>query len=262
MIVFPAVDLRQGKCVRLTQGRPDAQTVYSDDPVVMALRWEVAGAQWLHVVNLDGAFAGALHTDAESNDLPINLHVLRDIVNAVHIPVQFGGGIRSLDDIGLVLELGAARVILGTVALHNPDLVSAALARFGDERIVIGIDARDGQVAAHGWQETTDVDAVSLGREMRRRGVRHVVYTDIARDGMLSGVNVAATAHLARETGLSVIASGGVASLDDIRVLKAAEGQGIEGVIIGKALYTGNIELSEAIRLAQDHPFVSKGRDV
>jgi len=251
MIVFPAIDLRQGKCVRLTQGRPDAETVYSNDPVVMALRWEVTGAQWLHVVNLDGALDGALHVDAQAAELPINLQVLRDIVNAAHIPVQFGGGVRSLDDIALLLELGATRVILGTAALRDPDLVSAALARFGAEQIVVGIDARDGLVATRGWQETTDTDAISLGREMYRRGVRRVVYTDIARDGMLSGVNVAATAHLARETGLMVIASGGVASTEDIRALKAVEKEGIEGVIIGKALYTGAVDLDEAIRLAK-----------
>lgn len=251
MIVFPAVDLRQGKCVRLTQGRPDAQTVYSDDPVVMALRWEVAGAKWLHVVNLDGAFAGALRAGAEPGDLPINVQVLRDIVGAAHVPVQFGGGVRTLDDIQFLLDLGVRQVILGTVAVRVPDLVSAALARFGAERIVVGIDAREGMAAALGWQETSDVEAVSLGHEMVRRGVRRVIYTDIARDGTLSGINVTATAQLARETGLRVIAAGGVASLDDIRALKAVEADGIEGVIVGKALYTGMVDLAQVIQIAE-----------
>ncbi|MBN1933561.1 MAG: 1-(5-phosphoribosyl)-5-[(5-phosphoribosylamino)methylideneamino]imidazole-4-carboxamide isomerase [Anaerolineae bacterium] len=254
MIIFPAVDLRQGKCVRLTQGRPDAQTVYSDDPVVMSLRWEVAGASWLHVVNLDGAFAGALRAGAEPGDLPINVQVLRDMVNAATVPVQFGGGVRSLDDIQFLLDLGVQRVILGTAAIRIPDLVSAALVRFGAERIVVGVDARDGRVATLGWQETSDVDAVDLGREMHRRGVRRIIYTDIARDGMLTGVNVASTAQLARATGLRVIAAGGVASLDDIRALKAAEADGIEGVVVGKALYTGAVNLAQAIQICQFDP--------
>jgi phosphoribosylformimino-5-aminoimidazole carboxamide ribotide isomerase len=255
MIVFPAIDLRQGKCVRLQQGRPDAETVYSDDPVVMALRWEVAGASWLHMVNLDGAFAGTLDTNADeygdASELPINLHVLRDVVNATHIPVQFGGGIRTLDDIELVLSLGASRVILGTVAIRQPDLVLDANARFGADRIVVGIDARDGLVATHGWQKTSSTDAVELGCEMARRGVVRVVYTDISRDGMLSGVNVAATQELARKSGLKVIASGGVASLDDIRALKAVASAGIEGVIVGKALYANTVDLAKAISVAQ-----------
>lgn len=255
MIVFPAIDLRQGKCVRLQQGRPDAETIYSDDPVVTALRWEVAGASWLHIVNLDGAFAGTLSTRpdeyGDASELPINLSVLRDIVHATQIPVQFGGGIRTLDDVSLVLSLGASRVILGTVAIRQPELVLEANARFGADRIVVGIDAREGLVATHGWQETSGTDAIDLACEMARRGVERVVYTDIARDGMLSGVNVTATQDLAHKSGLKVIASGGVASLDDIRALKASAPIDIEGVIIGKALYTGAIDLAEAILTAQ-----------
>lgn len=255
MIVFPAIDLRKGKCVRLQQGRLDAETVYSDDPVVMALRWEIAGAGWLHIVNLDGAFAGTLNAQPDEygdpGELPTNLGVLRDIVHATHVPVQFGGGIRTLDDIDRVLNLGVSRVILGTVAARQPELVLEANARFGAARIVAGIDARDGLVATHGWQETVGTDAIALACEMARRGVERVIYTDIFRDGMLSGVNVAATQNLARQSGLQVIASGGVASLDDIRALKAVASAGIEGVIIGRALYTGAIDLAEAILIAQ-----------
>jgi phosphoribosylformimino-5-aminoimidazole carboxamide ribotide isomerase len=207
----------------------------------------------LHIVNLDGAFAGALRTDDDDDEyeLPISLQVLRDVVNAAHIPVQFGGGIRGLDDVELILNLGASRVILGTVAIRQPELVVAAIKRFGAKKIVVGIDAREGLVATHGWQQTSNIDAIDLGQEMVQHGVERVVYTDIARDGMLSGVNVTATRDLAHQSGLRVIASGGVASLDDIRALKAMESSGIEGVIIGKALYAGAIDLAEAISLAQ-----------
>ncbi len=251
MIVFPAIDLKRARCVRLTQGQADAETVYDDDPAAVALRWQEAGARWLHVVNLDGAFAGGLGAGGRAGRLPLNLRVLRDLVGAVRIPVQFGGGVRTIDDVALLLDLGAARVILGTAAVSNPALVSQAVARFGVERIVVGIDARDGVAATHGWQETSGVDAIGLGRQVRQLGVRRVVYTDIARDGMLTGVNVAATATLARETGLKVIASGGVAALNDLHALRKASADGIEGVVIGKALYTGAVDLAEAIRAAR-----------
>jgi phosphoribosylformimino-5-aminoimidazole carboxamide ribotide isomerase len=246
MIVFPAIDLRRGRCVRLRQGRAEDETVYGDDPAAVARRWVAEGAEWLHVVNLDGAFG---ESDGEARH-PINLQRLVEICAAVpETPIQFGGGIRSLADVETALHLGAMRAILGTVAIQNPDLVAEAIERFGAERIVIGIDARDGQVATHGWLETSDTTAVALGREMSWRGVVRVVYTDIARDGMLSGVNVEATAGLARDTGLRVIASGGVASLEDLVRLRAASG--IEGVIIGQALYTGAVSLPEAIRAAR-----------
>jgi phosphoribosylformimino-5-aminoimidazole carboxamide ribotide isomerase len=249
MIVFPAIDLRQGRCVRLRQGRAEDETVYDDDPAAVARRWVAQGAEWLHVVNLDGAFGQA----ASQRSRPINLQRLEEIHAAVpQTPIQFGGGVRSLSDMQIALGLGAARVILGTVAVQNPDLVAEAIGRFGAERIVIGIDARDGQVATHGWLETSEVTAIALGRAMRARGVRRAVYTDIARDGMLTGVNVEATAHLARETGLAVIASGGVASLEDLRRLEARGN--IEGVIIGQALYTGTLSLRDAIRVLAGDP--------
>jgi phosphoribosylformimino-5-aminoimidazole carboxamide ribotide isomerase len=249
MIVFPAIDLRRGRCVRLRQGRAEDETVYDDDPAAVAQRWVAQGAEWLHVVNLDGAFGQA----ASQRSRPINLQRLEEIHAAVpQTPIQFGGGVRSLSDMQTALGLGAARVILGTVAVQNPDLVAEAIGRFGAERIVIGIDARDGQVATHGWLETSEVTAVPLGRAMRARGVLRAVYTDIARDGMLTGVNVEATALLARETGLAVIASGGVASLEDLRRLEAKGN--IEGVIIGQALYTGALSLRDAIQTSAGDP--------
>jgi phosphoribosylformimino-5-aminoimidazole carboxamide ribotide isomerase len=250
MIVFPAIDLRRGKCVRLQQGAPEAETVYSEDPVAVARRWAVEGDEWLHVVNLDGTLAGRLGSGANGGQLPLNLQRLRDIAAESGMSVQYGGGIRSLEDIDLVLTLGAKRVVLGTIAVRQPELVSAAIQRFGPDRIVVGIDAREGMVSTLGWQEASGVDAVDLGRQMRQRGIEWVVYTDIARDGMLSGVNVSATAILAMQTGLQVIASGGVASLDDIRALREVESCGVAGVIIGKALYTGDISLAEAVAVA------------
>ena len=246
MIVFPAIDLRRGRCVRLRQGRAEDETVYDDDPAAVARRWVGQGAEWLHVVNLDGAFGEA----ASQSSHPVNLQRLEEIHAAVpQTPIQFGGGVRSLSDVETALGLGVTRVILGTVAVQNPELVAEAIGLFGAERIVIGIDARDGQVATHGWLETSDMTAVALGRAMRARGVLRAVYTDIARDGMLTGVNVEATALLAHETDLRVIASGGVASLEDLRRLRAKGN--IEGVVIGQALYSGSLSLRDAIWIAQ-----------
>lgn len=272
LIIFPAIDLRQGQVVRLRQGDPTAQTVYSDDPAAMARHWASQGAEWLHVVNLDGAFS-ASHSEARSaeesrlaggervsslpavaqNDMGnLNLRRLAEIRAAVDLPIQFGGGIRTVDDVDRVLALGATRVVLGTVAVRQPTVVAEALARFGAERIVVGIDARDGLVATHGWLETSALAALTVARRMADLGVRRIVFTDIARDGMLSGVNVAATAALARASGLRVIASGGVASLDDIHALAVHAPDGIEGVIVGQALYIGAIELLSLFLLRQD----------
>jgi phosphoribosylformimino-5-aminoimidazole carboxamide ribotide isomerase len=252
MIVFPAIDLHHGRCVRLTQGDPGAETVYGEDPLAVAQRWAADGAGWLHVVNLDGAFAGRLESDPGAHELPTNLAALQRITQ-VGMPVQFGGGLRSLDDVERVLALGAQRVVLGTAAIVDPDLVGAAIQRFGVERIAVGIDARQGMVSTHGWQQTSVVSVLDLAREMRRRGVDWVIYTDIARDGMLSGVDASAMAALARQTQLRVIASGGVASLQDIRALKQVEESGVSGVIIGKALYTGAIDLPSALTIAASH---------
>jgi phosphoribosylformimino-5-aminoimidazole carboxamide ribotide isomerase len=254
MIVFPAIDLRRGKCVRLRQGRLEAETVFSDDPVAMARHWVSQGAEWLHVVNLDGAFGQASS----------NLRVVKEIAGsefqlptssfqplASNLQIQFGGGLRTMADIEEALDLGLTRVILGTVAVKEPSLVVEAVQRFSAERIVVGIDARKGNVATHGWQEISSIAATELALRVKELGVERVVYTDIARDGMLSGVNVEATRELAQRTGLKIIASGGVSSLDDVRRLKEIEESGVEGVIIGQALYSGALELQEAIQLAR-----------
>ena len=275
MIIFPAIDLRQGRCVRLRQGNPQAETVFGDDPVAMAQHWIAQGAEWLHIVNLDGALGAtrnhlttlqrpssiriqhpgqaAPETPEQllARELPVNLRCLRAIARAVTTPIQFGGGLRTIEDIQLALELGAARVVLGTVAVENPGLVSEAILRWGADRIVVGIDARGGKVATHGWQETSTVDAVELGHQMGALGVERVVYTDISRDGMLSGVNLAATAHFGDVTDLKVIASGGVAGIADIEGLKAHEHYNIEGVIVGQAIYTGVLDLATAIGVGQ-----------
>jgi phosphoribosylformimino-5-aminoimidazole carboxamide ribotide isomerase len=275
MIIFPAIDLRHGRCVRLRQGDPQAETVFGDDPAAIARRWVEQGAQWLHVVNLDGALGAtrsqlhALHRPGMiiiqhpgqatpetpqqelERELPINLRRLREIRQAVDVPIQFGGGLRTLEDIQLALELGAERVVLGTVAVENRSLVSEALLRWGASRIAIGIDARDGKVATHGWQETSRVDAIDLGHQMHALGVQHVVFTDISRDGMLQGVNVEATSRFGDVTGLKVIASGGVAGIADIEALKGHEYYNIEGVIVGQAIYTGNLDLRAAIETAR-----------
>ncbi|HXF59968.1 MAG TPA: HisA/HisF-related TIM barrel protein, partial [Caldilineaceae bacterium] len=277
MIIYPAIDLHQGRCVRLRQGDPNAETVFSDDPAAVARQWVDQGAEWLHVVNLDGALGatraqidslfssrslisprslsgveGAGANAASAASLPVNLQRLLEIRRAVTVPIQFGGGLRTLDDIRLALELGADRVVLGTVAVKKPKLVSDAIDLWGPERVAVGIDAREGKVAIHGWQETSQVDAVELGHRMHALGVRRVVYTDIGRDGMLSGVNYEATSRLGDVTGLQVIASGGVASLRDIQVLKAHEHYNIEGVIVGQALYTGNLSLPAAIKVGHE----------
>ncbi len=261
MIIYPAIDLRHGRCVRLRQGDPNAETVFGEDPAHMANHWVAQGAEWLHVVNLDGALSATreqiqtLHLpDHEKNGdalraLPINLQRLLEIRRSVTIPIQFGGGLRTHEDIRLALELGADRVVLGTVAVEQPKLVSEAVESWGADRIVVGIDARDGKVATHGWQALSRVDAVDLGHQMHAIGVRRVVYTDISRDGMLSGVNVDATSRLGDVTGLSVIASGGVADIRDIQLLKAREHYNIDGVITGQALYVGTLDLAEAIEL-------------
>ncbi len=242
MIVYPAIDLRHGRCVRLVQGDPNAETVVSDDPVATARRWVGLGAEWLHVVNLDGAFG---------DEASANAAALRDILAVVDVPVQFGGGLRSLADIEAALALGVMRVIVGTVAVTDPDLMGAALARFGGERTALAIDARDGLVATHGWQQLSGITALDLALRMKSLGVTRVVYTDIARDGTLTGVNAPACAALAAASRLAVIASGGVASLDDVRRVKEVEMEGVEGVIIGKALYAGQVDLVQALELAR-----------
>ncbi|MEN6567564.1 MAG: 1-(5-phosphoribosyl)-5-[(5-phosphoribosylamino)methylideneamino]imidazole-4-carboxamide isomerase [Veillonellales bacterium] len=240
MIIFPAIDIRGGKCVRLTEGRFDQETVFADNPVDMALRWVQEGAEFLHIVDLDGALAGK----------SMNLTVVTEIAKAVTIPVQLGGGIRTLENVAEVLEAGISRVILGSVAVRQPELVKAACKKYG-ERIVVGIDARNGQAAVEGWGVTGGIGAEELAKRMAEAGVARIIYTDISRDGTLSGVNVSATRSLARAAGIPVIASGGVSGLDDILAVKKASADGVEGVIVGKAIYTGSLLLLEAIKAAR-----------
>ncbi len=247
MILFPAIDLRQGRCVRLYQGDPAQETVFSDDPVAMARRWADEGAEWLHVVNLDGAFG-------EQGQNP---EAVRRIVAAMTergVPVQFGGGLRTSEGIDAALGWGVARVILGTVALREPELVRGAIERHGAARVVVGIDARDGRVAVEGWQETSEVDVLTLAESMKQLGVERIVYTDIARDGTHSGPNIAKTGELAQKSGLRVIASGGVGSLDHLQQVRWIEPFGVEGVIVGRALYEGNFTLRAALDFLAPSP--------
>jgi phosphoribosylformimino-5-aminoimidazole carboxamide ribotide isomerase len=238
--VFPAIDLRTGRVVRLAQGDPGRQTVYSDDPAKVARQWLAAGARWLHVVNLDGAFG---ERDTENRKaLSAVLEATTEVGNMPR--VQFGGGLRSLDDVEQAISMGVSRAILGTAAIEAPDLVATAVARFGPEKIVVGIDARDNQVRVRGWSKKTQIDPATLGKELYALGLRVIVYTNIARDGVGSGVDVAATQRLAEATRLRVIASGGVASLKDVERVRSA---GLSGIIIGRALYEGQIDLKEAL---------------
>jgi phosphoribosylformimino-5-aminoimidazole carboxamide ribotide isomerase len=235
--IYPAIDLRNGRVVRLQYGDPDKETVFGDDPAEMGRRWIEAGAACLHVVNLDGAFdeAGAANWAA----LPT--------LTKLGAKVQFGGGVRTLADAARALDAGAARVILGTAAIENPDLVAQAIAQFGAERIAIGIDARDGRVKTRGWVRETAVTPSQLGQQMKSLGARTAIYTDISRDGVLTGVNAEATAQLAQATGLEVIASGGVATVEDILRCFSLREIGLAGVIVGRAIYDGRVDLAQAV---------------
>lgn len=240
MIILPAIDIKDGRCVRLLQGRMEDETVYGDDPSAMAHRWQDEGAEWLHIVDLNGAFEGR----------GVNDDAVHRIVESVDMNTELGGGIRDLARIETLLGMGLSRVIIGTAAVEQPEMVREAVTRFGAERIVVGIDARDGIAKTRGWAADGGLSAVELGRSMRELGVIRTVYTDISRDGMLTGPNVEETARMARETGLKVIASGGVSKIDDIAALKRHEADGIEAVITGKAIYEGTLDVREAIAVA------------
>lgn len=235
--IFPAIDLRNGRIVRLEHGDPEKETVFGNHPVKMAKKWLSAGAKWLHVVNLDGAFDEAS---------AVNWAALPEIAK-LETKIQFGGGIRSMDDIARALDSGASRVILGTVAIEKPSIVSKAVKKFGSEKILVGIDARNGRVKTRGWMQDTAVNPIDLGKEMKERGVRTIIYTDIGRDGVLGGVNVPATVQLSQVTGLEVIASGGVSSMEDVRRSYAQLEHGLVGIIIGRAIYDGRLDLEEAV---------------
>lgn len=240
MIVIPAIDLSEGQVVRLERGDMAKRTVYSDDPAAMARQWESQGAGRMHVVDLDGAMEGR----------PVNLDALRAICEAISIPVDMGGGLRTLDDIATVLDLGVRWVLLGTSALTSPEVLEAAVERFGDA-VCVSVDARDGRVAIEGWVETSDISALEFAQRVEAMGVREIVHTDISRDGMLTGPNLPALREIAENTNLRIIAAGGVKSLDDIRALKELEPLGVVGAISGRAIYTGDLPLREAVEIAE-----------
>jgi phosphoribosylformimino-5-aminoimidazole carboxamide ribotide isomerase len=239
MLILPAIDLKNGHVVRLLQGRAEDETIYSDDPASQALRWALAGAKYLHLVDLDGAFSGQ----------GANAEAVRSIVKAVDIPCELGGGIRDMGTASQYLMSGVSRVIIGTAAVKDPDMVARTVERFGSERVVVGLDARDGMVAVEGWTETSELTATDLALQMRGRGITRIIYTDISRDGMSTGPNIDMTVKLAEATGMNIIASGGVGSLDHVREL--ARYDCIEGVIIGKALYDGRINIGEVLEIVK-----------
>ncbi len=236
MQLYPAIDMKNGQCVRLRQGAFKDITIYSDAPEKVAAHWQEKGASFLHLVDLDGALAG--HS--------VNEEVIRRIADTVSIPIEIGGGIRSGEAVERMLGLGVRRVIIGTKAVEHPEFLRDMVRTFGEEAIVAGVDAKDGMVAVEGWEKVSSLTARDLCLTMKEYGVRHIVYTDISRDGMLSGPNVEATRKLTEETGLDIIASGGVSCMEDLKCLHEA---GIRGAIIGKALYENRIDLAEAVRL-------------
>ena len=236
MQLYPAIDMKNGQCVRLRQGAFKDITIYSDAPEKVAAHWQEKGASFLHLVDLDGALAG----------YSVNEEVIRRIADTVSIPIEIGGGIRSKEAVDRMLDLGVRRVIIGTKAAEHPEFLRDMVRTFGEEAIVAGVDAKDGMVAVEGWEKVSSLTASDLCLTMKEFGVRHIVYTDISRDGMLSGPNVEATRKLTEETGLDIIASGGVSCMEDLKCLHEA---GIRGAVIGKALYENRIDLAEAVRL-------------
>ncbi len=240
MLIVPAVDIKGGRCVRLLQGREGSETIFSDDPSAMAARWEAEGAELLHVVDLDGAFRKS----------PQNVDAIKRILDMVHIPVQLGGGIRSMETISMFLDLGVSRVILGTEAIRNPSLVEQACQAFAG-KIMVGIDARNGMVAVEGWTQTTEQRAIEVARGFEDHGLAGIIFTDIHKDGMQTGPNIAQTERLAESVSIPIIASGGVSDIKDIRALLPLERVGVQGVITGKALYAGTLNLKQALEVAR-----------
>ena len=239
MLLIPAIDLKQGKCVRLRQGRMEDDTVFSDDPVAVAARWVEAGAKRLHLVDLDGAFAGK----------PVNAGVVGAIAAAFpELPIQIGGGIRDEETIDTYLAAGVQYVIIGTKAVNAPHFVGDVCAEFPGH-IIVGLDAKDGKVATDGWSKLSGHDVIDMAQHFERDGVESIIYTDISRDGMMQGVNVEATQKLAQAINIPVIASGGVTNMDDLTALQAVQADGIMGAILGRSIYEGSIDLAEAIKL-------------
>lgn len=240
MIIFPAIDIRGGKCVRLTEGRFDQETVFAEDPAEVAAKFAAAGAKFIHVVDLDGALAGSEQ----------NLPTIKRILSVGKISIEVGGGIRNLQAVSRLVDLGVTRVILGSAAVDNQSFLKDCCKIFSNQTVV-GIDAKNGKVATHGWGDDSGLDYLELGRQMAALGVQHLIFTDISRDGKLSGVNLEATVKLAQASGLPVVASGGIHSLEDVQLVQKREKDGVEGCIIGKALYTGQVNLRKALRLAE-----------
>lgn len=236
MLVIPAIDIADGKCVRLRQGDMDQRTIFSGDPAQIAGRWQDAGAARIHVVDLDGAMGGA----------SANLDAIRQILGAVSCPVELGGGLRTRDDVARVLEMGVQWAVMGTSALADPEETGRCLAEFPGH-IIAGVDARDGRVSVKGWTETSDVSALALARQLQEQGVGEIIFTDIATDGMLAGPNLNGVRALAESVEAGIIASGGVTTLNDIRQLRLLESCGVTGCIVGRALYSGTVDLREAI---------------
>ncbi len=238
MIIFPAIDIKDGKVVRLLQGQFDKVTEYDHDPVAMAQKWQDEGAQWLHVVDLDGAKDGKI----------LNLPIILKIAQTVSIPIEMGGGIRTIDDIKQLIDGGISRVILGTRAIQNREFLKEALAKWGD-KIAVSIDCSNGMVAQRGWQSTSDLKATEFVKELETLGVQCIIYTDIARDGMLNGPNFEGLEEILNSTTIPVIASGGVANLDDLKKLSTLQSKGVIGAITGKAIYEGKLNIKDALEL-------------
>ena len=241
MLLIPAIDLRNGFCVRLLQGDPDKETVYSNNPAAMAVTFEEAGAKRLHIVDLDGAFQGD----------GANISSIRSILENVSIPVQIGGGLRTEEDIDRMLALGVSTVIVGTMAVNHPDVLEKLLKKYSDEQIILGIDARNRKVSIEGWKESTQFQDVKFALRWKKYGIKRVVFTDISRDGMLSGPNLAALREMAEHTGLKIVASGGISSMDDLEQLKTLEPNGVDQAISGKAIYEGKIDLKRVFKCLQ-----------
>ena len=241
MLLIPAIDLRKGSCVRLLQGESDKETVYSNDPAAMAVTFEEAGAKRLHLVDLDGAFQGER----------ANISSIRSIIKNVSIPVQIGGGLRTEEDIDRMLALGVSAVIVGTMAVKHPDVLEKLLKKYTDEQIILGIDARNRKVSIEGWKECTEIQDVEFALRWKKSGIKRVVFTDISRDGMLSGPNLAALREMAEHTGLKIVASGGISSIDDLEQLKTLEPNGVDQAISGKAIYEGKIDLKRVFKCLQ-----------
>ena len=238
MLLIPAIDLKDGRCVRLLQGEADAETIYSNDPVEMAISFEDAGAKRLHLVDLDGAFRGK----------GANMASIRSILKNISIPVQLGGGLRNAENIEQMFELGVSSVIVSTMALKNSEVLEEIILRYSGKRIFLGVDARNRKVSIEGWQEETEIDDVELALRWKNHGIQRIVFTDIARDGMLSGPNLEALGDFARRTGLKIVASGGVSSMEDLELLKTLEKDGVDQVICGKAIYEGKLNLKEIFK--------------